>query len=564
LNLEKSLKKESKKQSSVISLERLSEIAESNGIMDKEELTQAIRFLNDLGSVQYFELEGLNNKIIINPQWLIDTFSRLVTVKETAACIRDGQLEHKNLPIIWKNYDETTRDWILKLTEEFDLTFAIKDKQLSIVPCMLPEQEAEYTWPQIDEKSQIRIKEFRVMYNFVYQPSGLFNRIQSRLYNYSEDSIFWKMGTFLRKNNHIALVLNIPEKSSIEIRVQGVKPENIIFLIHEVIETLINESLNGIKYDFSFPCPECVEALCTEPGMISSFLVRRAHELKAPYIQCHKFFHTILIQEMLSIMPSVDGVSSNFDLNLEYSLRDLKKMKTEMKYDVTFWYCKSDVPPSGEDNPTNCINPLKVIEHIKKENYALWYPKSEKDFKMDKITLAIKESKMVILGISDQFAQDDLSLQVFELVKNIIKKSYLIVEFGKSGVRKWLEDPVFASVCCDVRVIMQDPKRYPSKIVEVIEGIERQIKDSRIDKKLEQTPPDLFISYCWSNSHDAVKKGTKAGPTSLGWCDPRDLIAFFKKHNIECWVDINEAGSGGGLFGEITKGKKVYFKEKKK
>ena len=48
-------------------------------------------------------------------------------------------------------------------------------------------------------------------------------------------------------------------------------------------------------------------------------------------------FHTVSIQEMLAIMP-IEGLVT-IDMNLEYSLRDLKKIKSECKYDVAFWFC---------------------------------------------------------------------------------------------------------------------------------------------------------------------------------------------------------------------------------
>lgn len=143
----------------------------------------------------------------------------------------------------------------------------------------------------------------------------------------------------------------------------------------------------------------------------------------------------------------------------------------------------TDLPK--ESQPTDCISPLKVIDAIKAQDYKLWYPIEElgrANLKMDKVTYALKESKMVILGLSDNFALDEQSLSVFELVKQILKKKYMIVEFGKNGTHKWLEDGRFASVCCDVRVIMQDPKRFSSKLVEVLDGIERQIKDVKSDK----------------------------------------------------------------------------------
>jgi hypothetical protein len=488
------------------------------GICEQQEILQAVRFLNDLGSLQYFEDSSLKDKVVVNPQWIVDVMTSIISVKET--CIIDGRLYHDDIKKIWHKYDESLHEWILKLTEEFDLTFPVSSKRMNLVPCLLPDKEPENKWPEIDQNTVIKIKEYHVNYNFGYLPIGLFNRIQVRLFQYADDTIIWKNGSFLRKNNHIALIIQT-KKFSIQVKVQGVKPENIVFVIHEVIESLINESFNGIKYDYSFPCPDCVNEQSLEPSMFSSTLLRRAHQFKAPFLQCHKFFHAVSIQEMLAIMP-IDGLSS-VDLNLEYSLRDLKQLKNKLKYDALFWYCMEDVPKSDEDEKCSC-SPLKLLESLKQENYVIWCSTSPREQKMDQLTYAIKESKMVILAISDNFAKDEKCMQVFELVKSILKKSYLIVEMGKLGEHKWLENPVFASVCSDCRVIMQDPRRYPHKLAEVVDSLERQIKDIRIDKEMRESPPDVFISYCWANSHDAVKKGTKSTQSSLGKCVQADLF----------------------------------------
>lgn len=175
---------------------------------------------------------------------------------------------------------------------------------------------------------------------------------------------------------------------------------------------------------------------------------------------------------------------------------------------------------------------------------------------MDRVTYAIKESKLILLCVSDSFALDEKCLQVYELTKNIIKKSYILVEFGCMASHKWLTNPQMAAVCSDVRVIMQDPSRYAFKLNEVIDSIERHIQDIRIDKSMEDNPPDVFISYCWSNSHDAVKKGTKRNAHSLGCLDPRSLIDFFKQHNITAWLDIKDMTRNNAktLFSEITRG----------
>ena len=55
-------------------------------------------------------------------------------------------------------------------------------------------------------------------------------------------------------------------------------------------------------------------------------------------------------------------------------------------------------------------------------------------------------------------------MQVFELVKNITRKNYLLVEFGLNGSHKWMNDPSLASIVSDYRVIMQDSNRYIYKL----------------------------------------------------------------------------------------------------
>ena len=67
LTFEKKVKKKSKT-SSLIDYTEIAEIASSTGIFDLKEVQEAVNFLNDLGSLQYFENDSLKDKVIINPQ----------------------------------------------------------------------------------------------------------------------------------------------------------------------------------------------------------------------------------------------------------------------------------------------------------------------------------------------------------------------------------------------------------------------------------------------------------------------------------------------------------------
>ncbi len=68
LKLEKLIKEESDK-IQITTFENIAKIAsEECGLFEQNEILQAIRFLKDLGSIQYFENPSLKDKIVINPQ----------------------------------------------------------------------------------------------------------------------------------------------------------------------------------------------------------------------------------------------------------------------------------------------------------------------------------------------------------------------------------------------------------------------------------------------------------------------------------------------------------------
>ena len=343
----------------------------------------------------------------------MDVVACVVSVKNTA--IRDGRLHYADMVAIWPDYDRSLHHWMLKLTEEFDLTTPIDGQPLSIVPCLLADVEpstiaaewSPHSNANVDSSTtQEDTKEFKVVYSFEYLPAGLFNRIQVRLFAYGDASLIWQRGSMLAKNSHRALVRQL-DMTRIEVRVRGLKPANIVYVVHETIEALVNESFAGIRYDYSFPCPECVEACTREPCMFSSSVLRKANELRAPFLQCQQLFHVVSIREMLAVMPMGDA---RLDLNLAYSLGDLRRLRKSFKYDVVFWFCGDDCDTTST---TNGISPLRLIEDVVRETkYNVWYTKRPQDEPFDQITYAVKEAKLVVLGISDRFAVDEKSIRV--------------------------------------------------------------------------------------------------------------------------------------------------------
>jgi leucine-rich repeat kinase 2 len=416
-------------------------IASDYGIFDKSELSQCIQFLHDLGSLMYFNNEFLKNKVIINPQYMVDLMACLVSINNSF--IQEGRLYHSDLAKIWSKYDAKLHTWILKLTERFDLTFAVPDESMNLVPCLMAD------WPPANlpmdelwshEKSLIKSncndlitnKETRTIYVFEYLPAGLFNRAQVRLYQLTNNKIIWRNGSLLSKNKqHIALITRNEDENKIIVRAYGMQPENLVFLIHEVIEQLIVESFNGVVYDFWFPCPDCfrnngdetatMNDMAIESCMYSASLVRHATQKKACFLQCRHNFHCVPCVDLHAIMPP--DTMDSYDMQLRHSVRELKHLKQKLTYDVCIVYAINDTMNS------KIVSPQLIKQDLVKLEYSCWFSEKPQLVKLDAIALILRNASVVLFCISDNFVNDKTCVEIFHYARNVpIQISFVLIK----------------------------------------------------------------------------------------------------------------------------------------
>lgn len=540
LNLEKQILAERTKQS-ILDYSVIEDFAMEHGIFDDKDVKQAIKFLDDLGTVQYFDNDFLRDKVVINPQWIVNVMACVVSVKQSPIQNHDGRFLHEHIKDVWKSYDESLHNWLLSLTEEFDLTFPLPGKPINIVPCLLPlEQPAELQWPAVDMEHGIR--ENKMLYKFAYLPAGLFNRAQVRLFNFSDGKIIWKNGSYLKKNKHLALIRQ-ENDSELTVLVQGPRPENILLLVHEVFESLILESFHGVVYDYFVPCPDCISKEGTkDPCLFKAELIRRAKDLKAPFLQCTKYFHTVSMGQLLAMMP--EDKDSDFDIHLQHSISALQSINNAMQYDVVVLYCSADIP--SDSNPG--IDPFKIREELKNWGFSVYMHDDLETAKLDELTLAVKNCKVVVCCVSDQFEQDEKCRDMFLYIKEQLFKKFAIAVIRES--LQWKHSELGMKIGQPKMCMIRTPERFATKINDLKDIVEDHIAGLEL---MKSDHPDIFISYCWQNSQEAVNNGTQARHGALGYGDPRKIKEFLEKKGLSCWLDIEQMGKYG-LYQEIAIG----------
>ena len=186
-------------------MERIAATVQDEELHDKAELDQAATYLHNNGHIlHYDELIGqLSDIYFIDPTWICNMFSQIVTVKETNNWMRNGIIKEEDLQFIFLkdkflflNYQKE----YLYIMEKFEVLINLGDGRL-LIPSMLPLARPDVVDQVIPDEYQfhpesplenpgplngpICIREqsaiIRRRIYFAFIPSGFWNRLISRI-----------------------------------------------------------------------------------------------------------------------------------------------------------------------------------------------------------------------------------------------------------------------------------------------------------------------------------------------------------------------------------------------
>ncbi|XP_077976934.1 uncharacterized protein LOC144432566 [Glandiceps talaboti] len=136
----KNLKEEGRK---FIDLSVLEDVADNLGIKDKADMKIILQFYHDLGDIIYFNEPQLQDLVILDPQWLVDVFKSIITVKayqdQDRQCRKywdvldsKGILDMRLVDSVWCKLGLLEyKDILLDIMQRFDLICACIEKTVS-------------------------------------------------------------------------------------------------------------------------------------------------------------------------------------------------------------------------------------------------------------------------------------------------------------------------------------------------------------------------------------------------------------------------------------------------
>ena len=235
----------------------------------------------------------------------------------------------------------------------------------------------------------------------------------------------------------------------------------------------------------------------------------------------------------------------DFELQLGRTLQELSSLRSSLRYNVFLTYYSRDF----EKGAKVAITPQQLVGEFISENLTVQCQAA--DTIKDDIqvgTTSIKDSIVVVVMMTDGFADDKECNRWFSYIQQTLKKPFLLVLPMKS--RNWQKSKLGMLASDSVFINMANVENYNAKRNDLFASLSRHLDG------LNKTKPECFVSYCWSNSREAIKKGSKNVENALGWGDPREIKHIIEERTkVKCWLDIEQAGKEG-LFKDINDGLK--------
>eukprot|EP00057_Strongylocentrotus_purpuratus_P016591 XP_011671065.1 PREDICTED: uncharacterized protein LOC100888891 [Strongylocentrotus purpuratus] len=297
-----------------MSLAQTKELTEPFGMESERELLTMLTFYHDLGYVVYYggneDLQSLlRDTVILNPQWLIDVFKKVITILDPderdgnmsdawTTLEEDGILEDKLIQHMWRQFSEQ-KEFLVELMAKFDLICEAPVEQLQQEQQDGLDAEVSNETEKVVKKryyvpsritshcSQEEIGQIKSSQDFYvdfrgFLPDGLFHRLMARAVRWMGErdeepvNLFYRhISLMVDEVHHALLEMSPPCEATIKVTVfrgavadsdhdgNSRKPpapsavKKVVDFLARTLYSLGQHWAERIKYDFCFLCPKC-------------------------------------------------------------------------------------------------------------------------------------------------------------------------------------------------------------------------------------------------------------------------------------------------------------------
>ncbi|MFB7502374.1 COR domain-containing protein [Streptomyces broussonetiae] len=236
-----------------ITPEELNELLSAAGVREPSHQVSLTAALHSLGDLLYYpDDEELCDLVVLRPQWLTAYISRVLDSEDV---LNEGGLFHHSFgATLWRDVERSMRRHLIRMMENFDLSYRTEDQAASLVVELLPWNPPPYQdeWNSPERLGQ---RELRLRYRLHTVPPGIPTWFIAREHRFSTP-VRWRSGALLRHPDgvHAALVTVDRHAKTAELRVRGSYPHDFFAVLKDGFEQTL-QRYPGLDITRLVPCP---------------------------------------------------------------------------------------------------------------------------------------------------------------------------------------------------------------------------------------------------------------------------------------------------------------------
>lgn len=235
-------------------------------------------FLHDVGILISLPEFGEKSVIVINPKWLSDVMTCVITLKHK--WINNGILLQNNWQHIWNSFPSNIHSQLFHILEIFEVAHTLRgDPPRCLIPSLLPDEIPNHLlnehWPTISFWKIPKIKNngtsckgiyrYGRIWKFSFLPVGIFSRVLVRILHIKEISIIcmWRYGILMKYHKQKALLIYSENEYKFELQIRTIKSGLPVIMrwtldsVNSLLDTLY--SLRADQKKIYIPCIHCYQ-----------------------------------------------------------------------------------------------------------------------------------------------------------------------------------------------------------------------------------------------------------------------------------------------------------------
>lgn len=269
--------------------------------VSRERITVLSQWLHELGDILYFrEDPELNDTLILNPQWVTQSISRVLESEEVIQ--RLGLFTRSHMDEIWSDIEPAMRDHFLRLMERFDLSYrTLENKDISLVVERLNLDPPDYGEVWNERKETEFCNEVSLKYVLdTTMPAGIPTWFIARSHRFTTRT-HWRYGALFTdgpERKHLALIQAFPHDRYLKLTVRGPIPQNFFALLSDGLELTLRR-FPGMRVERKIPCPGHNGQPCTHEFDLVHLQKAIGRRPPLPEIQCPVSFEDVSVSGLL-------------------------------------------------------------------------------------------------------------------------------------------------------------------------------------------------------------------------------------------------------------------------